>query len=166
MDSNSNFAEIIRNSLDSVKEIAGVDTIIGEPISTPSGVSIIPVSKVSMGFASGGLDYEKAAENAAEEEKSTASKKAAKQPRRFGGGGGTGISVTPIGFLVINPDGQVSMINVGAPEGSNNNVVDSLTSLLEKSPFIVSKLKNIFDKGDKKDEPQTEETAESPAEQA
>lgn len=158
----SNFAEIIKNSLDSVKEIAGVDTIIGEPISTPSGVSIIPVSKVSMGFASGGLDYDKSAEGSTEEDKAAAAKKASKQPRRFGGGGGTGISVTPIGFLVINPDGQVSMINVGAPEGNGNNVVDSLTALLEKSPFIVSKLKNVFDKGDKKEASQ-EVPAEEPA---
>ena len=56
-DSASNLGEILKNSIESMKDIAGVSTIIGDPINTPSGTIIIPVSKVSMGIASGGLDY-------------------------------------------------------------------------------------------------------------
>lgn len=142
----SNISEMIRNSLDNIKEIAGVDTVIGEPIITPSGVSIIPVSKVTVGFATGGLDYDK--NKSADEEDGKSPKKPDRKSTGFGGGGGTGVSITPIGFLVVTADGQVNMLNVGGPDSPNSNIVDSLTALLEKSPFIVSKLKDIFNKKD------------------
>lgn len=150
----SNISEMIRNSLDNIKEIAGVDTVIGEPIITPSGVSIIPVSKVTVGFATGGLDYDK--NKSTDEEDGKSPKKPDRKSTGFGGGGGTGVSITPIGFLVVTADGQVNMLNVGGPDSPNSNIVDSLTALLEKSPFIVSKLKDIFNKKDTSATPASE----------
>ena len=140
---NSDAANNLRGSLDSalesIKELAGTGTVIGDPITTPSGTVIIPVSKVSMGIATGGLDYgKKSAEKAPDGQKRPAGKS-------FGGGGGTGISVTPVAFLVVG--------RVGAdvpPAGP----VESLASLIEKSPDILSRLRGVFKsfKGDKSED--------------
>ena len=148
---NSDAANNLRGSLDSalesIKELAGTGTVIGDPITTPSGTVIIPVSKVSMGSATGGLDYgKKSAEKAPDGQKRPAGKS-------FGGGGGTGISVTPVAFLVVGPEGGVEMLSVGAdvpPAGP----VESLASLIEKSPDILSRLRGVFKsfKGDKSEE--------------
>ena len=148
---NSDAANNLRGSLDSalesIKELAGTGTVIGDPITTPSGTVIIPVSKVSRGIATGGLDYgKKSAEKAPDGQKRPAGKS-------FGGGGGTGISVTPVAFLVVGPEGGVEMLSVGAdvpPAGP----VESLASLIEKSPDILSRLRGVFKsfKGDKSEE--------------
>ena len=148
---NSDAANNLRGSLDSalksIKELAGTGTVIGDPITTPSGTVIIPVSKVSMGIATGGLDYgKKSAEKAPDGQKRPAGKS-------FGGGGGTGISVTPVAFLVVGPEGGVEMLSVGAdvpPAGP----VESLASLIEKSPDILSRLRGVFKsfKGDKSED--------------
>ena len=78
-----------------IREMADVNAIIGEPIKLADGTTIIPVSKVSYGFASGGSDipskYDK---------------------DLFGGGAGAGVSIKPEGFLVISPDGSAKMVNM------------------------------------------------------
>ncbi len=143
----SNIGEIIRSSLENIREIAGVDTIIGDAINTPDGTVIIPVSKVSLGFASGGIDFngkEPAKEkngtaNTAESEKQKSSRQ-----KNFGGGGGTGITISPIGFLVIHPEGNVEFLNISGTENKQNNIVDSITSIFEKSPEIIQKIKSVF----------------------
>ena len=78
--------------MENLKEMVDVDTIVGNPIKTEQGETIIPVSKVSFGFAAGGSDYE------------TANKGERAQPP-FGGGSGGGFSITPIAFLVVNQNG-------------------------------------------------------------
>jgi uncharacterized spore protein YtfJ len=77
-------SEIIKSSLNGIKDFTDMENAIGTPIQTPSGVTVIPVSRVSVGFATGGLDY-------------GAKKLVGNQ--NFGGGGGTGVSITPIAFL-------------------------------------------------------------------
>ena len=96
MASENKLQEIIKTSLENIRTMIDANTVIGTPYTTPSGTTIIPVSKVSMGFATGGLDY---------------SGKAESQPQNFGAGGGTGLSIQPLGFLVIAPDGSVEMVN-------------------------------------------------------
>ncbi|MBE6605969.1 MAG: sporulation protein YtfJ [Ruminococcaceae bacterium] len=125
--------EIISTSLAEIKKVVEANTIIGEPISTPSGTVIIPVSKVSMGFASGGVDF-------ADKEQSSA-----KKLLTFSGGGGTGVSVTPVAFLVVSSDGKVTMLNVANPPEAPD-YIGSVTGLIEKSPDIVAKLKDVFKK--------------------
>ena len=88
----SSIKEIIRSSLDQVRTIIDADTVVGKQILTPSGTVIIPISKVSMGFASGGLDLP------VHNEEGT---------KNFGGGGGTGVTVTPVGFLTVTPEGDL-----------------------------------------------------------
>ena len=87
--------EIIRTSLENMRSMVDANTVIGNPYVTPGGVTVIPVSKISVGFASGGVDY------FGKHEKPSA--------QNFGGGGGSGLSVVPVGFLVISAEGKVDM---------------------------------------------------------
>ena len=123
--------EMIETSLGKIRELAGTETVVGDPIYTPDGTLILPVSKVSMGFASGGLDYgsRKESDNA-------------KAKDRFGGGGGTGVTVTPIAFLIISAAGKIDLIPIAAPQGSDT--VDKVASLIERSPEILQRLKDVF----------------------
>ena len=134
MENESSIKEIIRNSLDQVRTIVDADTIIGKQIVTPSGVVIIPISKVSMGFAAGGNDY--------------ANKDSAPNRNNFGGGGGTGVSINPIGFLVVDAEGGVDMININNP---TNDLGSSIESIMEKLPGILDKVKSALGSA-KKDE--------------
>lgn len=146
--------EIISASLEQIKQVVDANTIIGNPITTPNGTTIIPVSKVTVGFASGGLDYlgknmKKVADAAA---------KPGSLQTNFGGGGGTGVSVQPVGFLVVGPTGEVELLNVGVatPEADK---IESISNIIEKSPDLISKIAAIFRKesnkesGDEKPEP-------------
>ncbi|MDD4772117.1 MAG: spore germination protein GerW family protein [Eubacteriales bacterium] len=137
----SNIGEIIKNSLENIKEIADVNTIIGDTINTDDGTSIIPVSKVSLGFASGGVDYGGKNVNGNNGERPSNNK-----PKNFGGGGGTGVTISPMGFLVIHRDGKVDFLNIACPENKANNIIDSVTEIIEKSPDIIQKIKAVFSK--------------------
>ena len=127
--------EIIATSLAEIKKVVEANTIIGEPINTPSGTVIIPVSKITMGFASGGVDFgDKQAEQAAKN-----------KPLTFSGGGGTGVSVIPVAFLVASADGKVTMLNVANPPEAPD-YIGTVTNFIEKSPDIVARLKDVFKK--------------------
>ena len=127
--------EIIRSSMENIRSMFDANKIVGDPISTPQGTTIIPISKISMGIAASGFDY-------------NPKKEAQPRPQNFGGGGGTGITVNPIGFLVIDKDGDVEFINVsnkGKPDP-----VDQIADLVERVPDIIGKVKDLFSK----DEPE------------
>ena len=144
--------EILTNALNAVGDIADVKTIIGEPIKTDNGTTIIPISKISFGVVSGGVDFLKGkmtGKNTAENTDKCEKDADKKSSKSFGGGGGTGISATPVGFLVIYPTGEVEMLNVG--EAASGNIVDSITSLLQKSPDIVARFKDMFSKESEED---------------
>ena len=138
---NSNLSDLIGNSLKSLKDLSDSETIIGSPITTASGTTVIPVSKLSMGFVGGGLDYGKKLKAKPDLKEYSEGKP------NFGGGGGTGISLVPVAFLVIEPDGKVSVLPI---TGSNGSSGDGLSALLEKLPEIASKIKSKFDKRKKK----------------
>ena len=84
---------LMKISMENIKQMVDVDTIVGNPVKTENGETIIPVSKVSFGFAAGGSEFEA--------ERKTSSND---QPP-FGGGSGGGVSITPIAFLVVNQSG-------------------------------------------------------------
>ena len=107
------------------------DTVIGTPIVTASGTTIIPISKVTIGFASGGVDFN---------DKSGGSKD---KPQNFGAGGGSGIALQPVSMLCINKDGRVELINIGVKNPPDP--VDQIAYLLERSPEIIAKIKAVFD---------------------
>ena len=108
------------------------NTVIGSPINTESGTTIIPISKISMGFASGGVDY-----NSKETDAKT------NRPQNFGGGGGTGLSISPVGFLTVDKFGEVGMITL---EGASASGLDQLGDLLERTPDLIEKFKAVFKK--------------------
>ena len=141
---------IIETSLEQIKNVVDANTIIGTPINTPGGTTVIPVSKIMVGFASGGVDY--VGKNAKGNEENSRAAAAT----NFGGGGGTGVTVQPVGFLVISPDGSdVQLLNVGS--AASGDKIDSISNLIEKSPDIINKIKAIFVKNKK--EADKEETA-------
>lgn len=123
--SETNMSEIIRASMEGIRSFTDMDTVVGNAINTPSGVTVIPVSKVSMGIAMGGVDY---------------GTRETHNPQNFGGGGGTGLSITPIAFLTVGRDAEVNLIHV------NNTAsdVEKVVNLIEKSPEIIEKIKGSF----------------------
>ncbi len=144
----NSFNEIIGNSLQKIKEFADAETVIGEPIVTANGTTVIPVSKVTMGFATGGLG----------------SKQTDNKKPRMGGGGGTGVTVTPIAFLIVSASGKVDLMPISAPSGDGATTIDKVTSIIERSPDILARLKNVFTSDKKKAE--KEEKAKESSEEA
>ena len=101
-----------------MKEMVDVNSVIGDPITTVDGVTIIPISKISVGFAGGGSDY--------------VSKNVNKQDNPFGGGVGAGMNVTPIAFLIIK-EGNVRMVPVAVPANTTaERVVEMVPDVLDK----------------------------------
>ena len=131
--SENKLQDIIRESLDNIRTMVDANTVIGNPITTPNGVTVIPISKISMGFASGGLDFAGKSEEAVKA-----------RMQNFGGGGGTGLSIAPVGFLVINAEGKVELINVGMEQKSGP--IEQVADVIERSPEIIAKVKSIFAK--------------------
>ena len=124
--------DIIESALNSIKEIADVNTVVGDPINAGNGITIIPVTNVSIGFASGGVDSLG---------KRTTEKS---QSMNFAGGGGTGIKITPTGFLVVKADGEVTFLAASAPQKPEK--IDSIFDFIERSPELINKFKKTFAK--------------------
>ena len=129
--------EIIRSSMESIRSMVDANTVIGDPISAEGGTTIIPISKISIGIASGGVDYHP-------------KKDAQPRPQNFGGGGGTGLTVSPIGFLIVDRHGSVEFININ--QKGKPDPVDQIADLVERTPDIIAKIKDLFAKDGKKDE--------------
>ena len=123
--------EIIRSSMENIRSMVDANTIVGEPIAVTGGTVIIPISKVSVGIASGGVDY-------------NPKKEAQPRPQNFGGGGGTGVSVVPVGFLVCDKDGDVEFLNVSSK--GKPDPVDQIADFVERTPDIIAKIKDLFKK--------------------
>lgn len=151
----SKLNRIIDTSLGNIKQIIDVNTVVGEPITTAGGTVIIPVSKVSLGYASGGVDY--FGKNITPSESNSS----------FGGGGGTGVTLNPVGFLVTKADGSVEFLPVTAPAGGvapAPDKVDTVISFLERSPELIEKIKALIPKKKEQAEDASVESTESQAE--
>lgn len=144
--------DIIQTSLDSIRSMVDSNTVIGSPITTANGTLVIPVSKVFVGFASGGVDY------LGKNTQSTST-----SVNNFGGGGGTGLTVSPVAFLVVSPHGDVQLLNVNEPTSDRSDPISQIVGLLDRSPELIEKLKGIFaKKSDESDEkPLAEDIAKS-----
>ena len=120
---------MLENTIQKIREMVDVNSVIGNPITTPDGVTIIPVSKVSVGFGGGGSDF--------------VNKTGAENP--FGGGVGGGVKVTPICFLIVNKEGNVRMMPVAAPANTTaDRIVEMVPDTLDKiSAFIDSHSKSV-----------------------
>ncbi len=123
--SETKMSDIIRASLDGIRDMSDMETAIGNAITTPNGVTVIPVSKVTMGIATGGIDY---------------TTKKLTSPQNFGGGGGTGMSITPIAFLTVSPNAEIGLISIN----STDSDIDKISKMIEKTPDLISKIKGML----------------------
>jgi len=115
----------MKTAMESIKEMIDVNTIVGDPVETPDGSVIMPVSRVSCGFAAGGADYQPEGRRDGE------------SALPFGGGSGGGVSVQPVGFLVVGHN-QIRLLPV---EG--NLVIDRLIDL---APELLEKLQGMINR--------------------
>ena len=120
--------EVLQESMAKVREMVDTNTIVGQPITTADGVTLIPISRVSMGFGCGGADYGKV------------------QPKDFGGGSGAGVKIEPVAFLVIR-EGSTRVLPVAIPP------MTTLDRVVEMVPDLVDKVEKYFDRKEEK-EPQ------------
>ena len=118
---------MLESTIQKIKEMVDVNSVIGTPITTPDGVTIIPVSKVSVGFGGGGSDFTTKTSRPGED-------------NPFGGGAGGGVKVTPICFLIVK-DGAVRMMPVAEPANTTTDrIVEMVPDTLDKiSAFIDSR---------------------------
>lgn len=109
------------NSMKNLKTLVDADTVIGNPITTPDGTMIIPVSKVSFGFATGGSDL------------------ASKSPKDvFGGGSGGGVTIQPLCFLVVK-NGDVKILHINSNNSTGSQIVNMVPDVIDKISGIVKK---------------------------
>ncbi len=119
--SENKLGETMKNSIDGIKQMIDVNTIIGDPIDFPDGTHIIPVSKVSFGFGSGGSDIP-----------------AKNEKELFGGATGAGVSIQPLAFIVIKRDGDVKLLQMSVNAEKENAIINTI-------PEVVDKIADIFD---------------------
>ena len=124
MDKQQSIQQLMASTLGKMRELVDSNTVIGTPITTEAGTTIIPVSKISFGFVSGGTDFAND-----------------KQKDLFGGAASSGASITPVGFLVINGT-TVKFMQVA--EG--NRTIDRLINMM---PEVIDKLEALVSKGKK-----------------
>ena len=125
--------DMMGSSLAKIKEMVDVNTIIGDPIQTPEGVTIIPVSKVKIGYGGGGSDF-------------APKGYPANKQNAFGGGSGASVTMTPVAFLVVKGD-SVRLMPVAEPASN------SLERLVEMLPELIDQISSLA----KKKEPETAE---------
>ena len=112
------------NVMENIKGMVDVNTIIGDPVETSSGTIIIPVSKVGFGFAAGGSDFSPRPDQTA-----------------FGGGSGAGVSISPIGFLVVTAD-QIKLIPISSTNTPIDKLIDYIPEVFDKVNGLIKKSKN------------------------
>ena len=118
--------DLMRATMEKIHEMVDTNTIVGQPITTPDGVTLIPISKVSFGFGSGGADYGKV------------------QPKDFGGAAGAGVKIDPVAFLVIK-EGTTRVLPVAVPAST------TLDRVVEMVPDLMDKVEKYFDKKEAKE---------------
>lgn len=114
---------MMNTTLEKIKQMVDINTIVGDPITSPDGTIIIPVSKISYGFASGGSDFPS---------------KVQSDKEFFGGGTGAGVSINPIAFITIC-NGNVKLLQIDP----YNNITDRIIGMF---PDVVDKIGSLFNK--------------------
>ncbi len=117
-------SSILNTTIEKVRQLVDVSTIVGEPIRLSDEITVIPVSKVTYGFASGGSDFPS---------KSNA--------ELFGGGGGAGITINPVAFLVLK-DGEVTLKHITANDNAAERIVNMIPDVIDQVPAVADKAKS------------------------
>ncbi len=116
--------ELMQTTMAKIREMVDTNMVVGQPIATQDGVTLIPVSRLSFGFASGGSDF---------------GGKAQVSDKNFGGGVGAGVNVVPVSFLVVK-DGCVKLLPVAPPPGDTlGRVVDMVPDMFDKVTAYLDK---------------------------
>ncbi len=127
MDNKNPIGELMESTMENVKNILKVDTVVGDPIYTPDGITLVPISRISVGFGGGGVEF---------------GDKKGGDVRPYGGGNATGVKIDPIGFLVIK-DGTVRMVNVTPPANNTvDRVIELVPQVLDRVDAFIDKQKN------------------------
>ena len=115
--------EVLQTTMEKIHDLVDANTVVGTPIVTQDGVTLIPVSRLSMGFATGGSDFGKT-QNVA---------------KNFGGGAGAGVNVIPVAFLIVK-DGSVRLLPVAPPPDDNvSRIVELVPEMFEKVTGYIDK---------------------------
>ncbi len=120
----NNLPNMLENTIQRIREMVDANSVVGDPITTSDGVTIIPISKISIGLGGGGSDF--------------VSKNVNRQENPFGGGVGAGVKVTPVAFLIVK-EGNVRMLPVAAPA---NTTADRLVEMV---PDTLDKIASFID---------------------
>lgn len=126
MEQNHPINDLMSTTIQKIREIVDANTIIGQPIQAGEGITLIPVSKLSVGFGTGGSDF------AGKNQKADA-------PNSFGGGGGAGVKVVPVAFIVVNGENVKLLPMTPPPDTTVDRIVDAI-------PDLVDKIADLFDK--------------------
>jgi len=121
---------LMKTAMENIKEMVDVNTIIGDPVEAPDGSLIIPVSRVSFGFAAGGSEFE------SNDELEKKAKKEEGSGLPFGGGSGGGVTVQPVGFLIVGSTGQVRMLPVDRHA--------MLDRLMDMAPQLINQVQSLI----------------------
>lgn len=124
---------LMQTAMENIKEMVDVNTIVGDPVETPDGSIILPISKVGFGFAAGGSDF------VVERDSEAANKNDAQNAKvslPFGGGSGGGVSITPIAFLVVGQFG-VKVVPL-------DNTTHLYERIIESAPQVVEKIQSML----------------------
>lgn len=121
---------LMKSTMNSLKEMVDVNTIIGDPVQSPDGLVIIPVSKICFGFASGGTEFTKA--------RGTKEQISSDEKMPFGGGSGAGISVQPVGFIVVG-NNQIKLLTVDEGNTALSSLFDFMTKIADNINEAVGK---------------------------
>jgi len=116
-------ANILATTIEKVRNLVDVSTIIGEPIALSDEIKVIPVSKVTYGFASGGSDFP-----------------SKNNTQLFGGGGGAGVTINPVAFLILK-NGEVSIKHITANDNAAERLVNMVPDVIDKVTDTVEKFK-------------------------
>jgi sporulation protein YtfJ len=134
---------LMRTAMENLKEMVDVNTIVGDPVTTPDGTVILPVSKVGFGFAAGGSEFTVEHEDGVLDHDRAVtpfeSKNTAAVAFPFGGGSGGGVSITPIAFLVVGASG-VKVV----PLDHSTRLVERL---IDSAPTMFDKITSMFGGG-------------------
>lgn len=115
---------ILGTAIDKIRDLVDVSTIVGEPVFSAEGITIIPVSKVTYGFASGGSDFPSKSNT-----------------ELFGGGGGAGITITPVAFVVIN-NGNVTIKSVPSADNPAEKIISMVPEVVDTVSGLINKSKD------------------------
>jgi sporulation protein YtfJ len=129
---------LMKTAMENIKEMVDVNTIVGDPVQTPDGSVILPISKVGFGFAAGGSEFLGELEQD-QHNKNDANNASVSLP--FGGGSGGGVSITPIAFLVVSSSG-VKVVPLDNQTHLYERLIDSAPQVFDKIQSMLRVNKN------------------------